>query len=61
MGCGSSNLTIPLYRFIVAFNKTGGYNHAAFNDLPAINNEMLKLKTDLEIYKYFNLFLLELD
>ena len=54
-------LKSKLYRFIVAFNKTGGYNHAAFNDLPAINNEMLKLKTDLEIYKYFNLTQEEID
>lgn len=54
-------LKSKLYRFIVNFNKTGGYNHAAFNDLPAINDEMLKLKTDSEIYKYFNLTQEEID
>ena len=48
-------LKSKLYRFIVIFNKTGGYNHAAFNDLPEINNDMLKLKIDSEIYEYFNL------
>jgi len=54
-------LKSKLYRFIVMFNKTGGYNHAAFNDLPAINDEMLRLKTDSEIYLYFNLTQEEID
>jgi hypothetical protein len=54
-------LKSKLYRFIVDFNKTGGYNHAAFNDLPAIKDEMLSLKTDMEIYRYFNLTQEEID
>lgn len=53
-------LTSKLYRFVVTNNKTSGFN-SAFLKLPEINKIMLNLKTDSEIYSFFNLSKEEID
>ena len=47
-------LTSKLYKFVINNNKTSGFN-SAFLKLPELNETIINLMTDFEIYSFFNL------
>ena len=54
-------LTCKLFRFIVDFNKTSGFNFQSFSYLPKITDDLMSLQNDQQIYQYFNLTQEEID